>query len=300
MLVATHGLRLPLRDIEEPDIQKVVAGGNMIVALTAEHRIRHVASNPALRLREQYWTRVVDIAISRAYEGMCVGLIEDGTCMLAKRALRSITAGNYDTPQIQNREFERINDTVKSWTDVIQLAVSDAIFALHKDGTVSCCEFSRPFTEPIYNRVRMWRDVRKLIVGSQCSVIGITNDRTILVDGFNLTRNQDRIANGCKHIDIVDVILGGSECERILFLDKNGRICNPEGEAVYPGFYTDVLGNWDYALLARDAEHKLHVLDPGCFHIANEGECEAWGRVASYTILNQGFSQGAVVAVCVE
>ena len=132
MLVATHGMKLPLRDIEGPDIQKVVAGGDMLVAITAEHRIRHVASDPTLRLREQYWTRVVDAAISRFHEGMCVGLIEDGTCMLAKRALRSITARNYNPQQAQNREFERVNDTVKSWSDVIQLAVSDAIFALHK------------------------------------------------------------------------------------------------------------------------------------------------------------------------
>ena len=297
MLFATHGVKLPLRGLEGPGIQKLAAGSNMLVAITAEHRIRHVASDPDLGLREQYWTRVVDIAISRTYEGMCVGLIEDGTCMLGKRALRRVTAANYDSPQRQDREFKRINDTVKSWRNVIQLAVSDAIFALHRDGTVSCCEFSRPFTEPEYKDVQSWRGVRKLVVGNQCSVAGITDDGTILVDGFNLIRNQDRIASGCRHIDIADIILGGSECERILFLDKEGRIRDTDGKDAYPGTYIDALGNWDYTLLARDVEHRLHVLDPGCFHIADDGECEAWGRVASYAILNQEFSQGAVVAV---
>lgn len=298
MLVATHGMKLSIRDIEGPSIQKVVAGGDMLVAITSEHRIRHVASNPALHLREQYWTRVTDVAISRVCEGMCVGLIEDGTCMLAKRALRRITAGNYDSQQDRDREFVRVNDTIKSWSDVIQLAVSDAIFALHKDGTVSCCEFSRPFAEPIYKRIHRWKGVQKLAVGSQCSVVGITNAGTILIDGFNLTHKEEKIVNSCSHLDIADVILCGSECERVLFLDKEGQIWDINGKEAFPGTYIDVLGDWSYTLIARDAEHKLHVLDPGCFHIANEGECEAWGRVASYAILNQGFSQGAVVAVC--
>ena len=294
MLIATNGIRLPLRDIKGEGITKVVAGNNMIVAITNNHHIRFIPSNPDLPLSEFLGIRVEDVAISKIYNGLCIGLLEDGTC----RLLYCITAGKTKTQNSQYDEFRWIDDTIRRWRDVVQLVVSDAIFALHIDGRVSCCEFSRHFMEPSYGRVQCWEGIRKLVVGSQCSVAGITHEGTILVDGQNMIRNQDRIVNSSTRIDIADIIMGGSECERILFLDKGGRICDFDGEAVYPGIYRDVLGNWDYTLLARDYKHKLHVLDPGCFHIANEGECEAWGRVSSYAILNQGFNQGAVVAVC--
>ena len=294
MLIATNGLKLPLRDFNGEDIIKVVAGNNMIVAIINNHRIRVISSNPNMRLFKLFGPKVIDVAISKVYKGLCVGLHEDGTCML----LRGITPENTRTNNFQEEKLLWIDDTIRRWRDVIQLAVSDAIFALHIDGTVSCCEFSRPFTKPSYGRVQCWEGIRKLVVGSQCSVAGITHEGTILVDGHNLIRNQDRIAKSSKRIDITDIILGGSECERILFLDKEGHICDFDGEVVYPGIFRDVLGNWDYTLLARDFKQKLHVLDPGCFHIAYEGECEAWGRVSSYAILNQGFDQGAVVAVC--
>ena len=300
MLVATHGIKLALRHIDGSDIRKVAAGADLLVAITADHRIRHIARNPDLQLREQYWTRVVDVAISGFAEGMCVGLIADGTCMLSKRALRSIATCYHETLQSQNREFERINNTIKSWTNVIQLAVSDAIFALHEDGTVSCCEFSRPFTESKYRHVQSWCGIRKVVVGSQDSIVGITDDGQIRVDGYNLLPRENEIVRSGSRIDAVDVVLGGSECERILFLDREGYIRDMDGNVTYPGTYTDVLGNWDYTLLARDAEQKLHVLDAGCYHIANEGECESWGRVSSYAILNQEFGKGAVVAVCAD
>ena len=296
MLVATHGIQLPIDCIYWPGARKIAAGNDAIAVVTADHRVRQITKKPEVRLREQYWTRVTDVALSSCIEGMCVGLIEDGTCMLSKRALRWWLDALYRGMRL-DREFDLVNNAVKAWTQVVQIAVSDAIFALRSDGTVCCCELTPAHERPQYRQVRFWRDVRRLVVGNQCSVAGITGDGRILLDGANLERKQDRVLEISGRFAVRDILLGGSECERMLFLDTEGHIRDLKGSIVFPGVYTDALSHWDYTLLARDESRRLHVLDGGCFQMATEAECAAWGPVSSYAIMGQGTGKGAVVAL---
>ena len=59
------------------------------------------------------------MALVSGREGAAIGLVEDGTCLIAKRPIRLICEDRW-------LNFEHINGIVKSWNDLIQVAASDA------------------------------------------------------------------------------------------------------------------------------------------------------------------------------
>ena len=63
--------------------------------------------------------RINQIGISKWAEGAAIGLVEDGTCLIAKRPICLICEDRW-------LNFEHINGIVKSWNDLIQVAASDA------------------------------------------------------------------------------------------------------------------------------------------------------------------------------
>lgn len=299
MLKVPESFPRDVRGLDGPDIVKVAAGNGVVAVITRDHRVRHLALDPEYALREQYWTRVTDIAVSQLIGGLCVGLIEDGTCMVSKRALRRASRNSADLETGQNALFEQINHTISSWQNVVQVAVSDAIFALHADGTVSCCELRPGGKPPDYPEVPLWRDVKRIAVGLQCGVAGITEEGRVLVDGGNLTdglhHRRPVFADG---LDARDICLIGPECEAIYILDARGHVVTNDGKPVSQGVYRDVCSGWNGALLARDFDDRLRVLTPRLGYLEGEEACALWEGVRSYALIQVGYEKSYAVALC--
>lgn len=212
-LLFTENTPFDTSDWEHKNIKQVFAGLNCIMAVTESGETLQKIIDKDVMARTEYWTRIKQISISKWAEGAAIGLVEDGTCLIAKRAVRKMCE-NF------RLNFNVINDTVKSWKDVVQVASSDAFFALHSDGTVEYVSFCRAYQQE-YREVEAWRDVKRIVTGTQNSVLGITADGRVLAAGYNLDRKKDKLSQ-CKNV--VDLYPLGSECEDIYVLRNDGCV----------------------------------------------------------------------------
>ncbi len=212
-LLYTNNIPFDMRDWNTKQIKDVYAGKNCIMAITEDGETLQKISNPEYKSRTQYWTRIRQIGISRWAEGAAIGLVEDGTCLIAKRPIRLMC-------EERRLNFERINDTVKSWTDVIQVAASDAFFALRSDGTVRYVSFCERY-QAEYEEIKDWREVIRIATGVQNSIFGITKNGKILAAGGNAMNVKSYLS---KYDNVIDVYPTGSECEDIYVLTMDGSV----------------------------------------------------------------------------
>ena len=215
-----------MSDWENESIRKVYAGTNCIMAITDDGRVLQKVTDEKYGARTKYWTRIRQIAVSKWWAGAAIGLVSDGTCLIAKRPIRS-------GPEGARYSFDQINETVKSWHDIVQVAVSDAFFALDSTGRVHCSHFSQRLQdEDDYREVICWENVAKIVPGVQNSLFGVTKDGKILCAGLN---TGERGPNGdlnkkLAHItDAVDVFPTGSECEKIVIGRRDGTLVDQRG-----------------------------------------------------------------------
>lgn len=210
-LVYTENLPFDVSDWEKKTIKKVFAGENCIMAITETGETLQKIKNAQFMARTEYWTRIRQIGISKWAEGVAIGLVEDGTCMISKRPVRDISKD-------RRVDFDRINNTVKSWKNVVQVAASDAFFALHSDGTVSFASFCENCPTE-YMAVNGWQNVRRIVTGTQNSVFGITKNGEVLVAGHNGDNLKEKLSE-CKNV--IDICPTGSECEDVYVLTADG------------------------------------------------------------------------------
>lgn len=90
-LLYTKNIGFDMKDWENLPIKKVFAGTDCIMAVTKDGRTFQKIANPNLASRTQYWTRIEQISVSDYCCGHAIGLVQDGTCMVAKRPLRYLT-----------------------------------------------------------------------------------------------------------------------------------------------------------------------------------------------------------------
>lgn len=205
-------------------LSRVYAGAGCAMALTEDGRVLQKVSDEGVAARLDYWKNICDISVSQCFSGLSVGLVKDGTCMVSKRALRrccELTGGSFDA----------INSRIKALTDIVQVCVSDAIFALDAFGRVHKILLGR---RDAYPQVERWEDIARLAVGSQDLVIGITRAGKLLCDGGNSLRGphgdlrpQLAACNG-----VVDVGIMGSEGERLLLALEDGSVADHRGNVL--------------------------------------------------------------------
>lgn len=224
-LLYTDNVGFDMSDWEKMQICKVFAGTNCIMAITDTGEVLQKITNPSYAARTKYWTRITEIALSNWATGVAIGLVSDGTCMISKRPIREC---DYE------RRFDIINNEVKSWTDIVQVAVSDAFFGLDRAGNVHYAPLSQYGIDD-YRRVEQWKNIKKIVTGNQNSIFAITTDGNVLAEGGNCRRGPfgdvSSLFSGIK--DVVDIFTSGSECEEILLLLKDGKIVNLYGDVVY-------------------------------------------------------------------
>lgn len=283
-LLYTDNVEFDLKDWENLGIKRVFAGENCVMAITENGKVLQKICKRDYAARTEYWTRIRQISISRWADGLAIGLVEDGTCMIAKRPVRYLCE-NF------RQSFDRVNNTVKAWTDVVQVEASDAFFALRRDGTVeyvSLCAYPQD-----YAQVTQWRDVVKIKTGIQNSVFGITRDGKVLFAGRNTRNCGDAIA---RYNQVVDVCPTGSECEAVYLLLADGRVVHardPEKNTGSMEKYKCLDGHFHYRIFALTQTQRLAELcgpdSPSVF----PGDY----RITSFAVGDHDYGQPFVIAV---
>ena len=221
-LLYTDNIGFDMRDWERLPIKEVFAGTNCIMAITEDGRTLQKIKNRSFAARTQYWTRITQISLSNCLSGHAIGLVCDGTCLISKRPLRYLT----DRRNFEGAlSFEWVNDKVRSWTGIVQVAVSDAYFALDEDGRVHYAATHR-YEESDYSVVTSWRDVKKIVTANQNGVLGITKDGKVLCAGGNFTRDPSGYTRKrlSKLSGVVDACVTGSEAEQVIVALDDGSI----------------------------------------------------------------------------
>lgn len=247
-LLYSSNIGFNMSDWENESLTKVFAGANCIMALTADGRVLQKTDSVDISARTKYWRNIKTIAISGWLPGAALGLLEDGTCMISKRPLRRYCEGNGFSVY-----FNKINDTVKSWHDIKEIAVSDAFFALGQDGRVRYVPF-HPHDD-YYSTVSCWSDIDHIVTGLQSSIIGITKDGKVLASGGNMnSRRNDNMTN------VKSACCMGSECEVVYYLLKDGTVVSNYGTLLDIKPTVAIIGHFDYSGIAHHADMTLTML----------------------------------------
>ncbi|MBR6419410.1 MAG: hypothetical protein IKS42_03665 [Oscillospiraceae bacterium] len=221
-LIFTDNIGFDMNDWVNQPIKKVFAGTGCIMAITEDGRTLQKTMDPNCAAAVKYWTRIKDISLSACATGLAIGLVSDGTCLIAKKPARrmlNIREGYEHIP------FETVNETIKSWNHIVQVEASDAFFAVTDEGRVCYAPLSRYGIDE-YREVLYWENIRRISVGLCDSIIGITNDGHMRCAGANLTHGPhgDLTKRLAAYDDIIDVCMSGSECESIVIAHRNGTV----------------------------------------------------------------------------
>lgn len=226
-IIYTENIGYNLRTWRCEPIKRVFAGTGCIMALTSDGKALKEPEPPFFNAKPpQYvWQEYIqDISISKWSVGMAIGLTIDGTCVIAEQPQRRISQdyGRFS--------FATIRDQVKSWSNIVQVAVSDTYFALDCNGNVHMAAIDSR-TKDDYSEVTCWSNVGRLVTGTQSSVFGITNDGRLLCAGCALQRGPH---GDIGHIlsskrDVMDVFPTGGECQKLLIAYRDGTVEDLEG-----------------------------------------------------------------------
>ena len=295
-LVYTENIEFDMRDWEREPIEKVFAGERCIMAITSDGRTLQKIKDKKVEARTKDWKRIRQIAISNVIQGLAIGLVSDGTCMIAKRPLRKICGPGY-----RNFSFDMIHNEIKRWTNIVQVEVSDAFFALDADGYVHVSAMNE-YTRRDYSDVTFWRNVKRIVTGSQNSLLGITGDGHVLCAGANFKSGPhgDITEKLRSHSGVVDVFPTGSECEQIYFAFRDGSVQDYNGHQIavktlntaVPAKLFD--GTFAYNVLILDEQDQLHKLEYDKPVQLFQGE----GKVKSFACC-EGSSYGNPVVLAV-
>jgi len=215
-LLKTSGCPFSFDDWAGERIIKVFAGLECVMALTADGVVLQKVLDDALAARTEFWKNIKDISLSNCFPSLAVGLLNDGTCMVSKRPLRKIC-------EMNGIQFDDINNRIKALRDIVEVAVSDAVFALDKYGRVHHIALSRYDN---YNKVETFENVDRIITGNQCAVFCITKDSKVLCDGSNCVSGpHGELKNTLSGVDnVADICVMGSECEQIVLAFKDATV----------------------------------------------------------------------------
>ena len=218
MLFYSHDPGFSLKEWKNLPLKRIFAGLDCVMAITEDGQVLQKIADPAYAARTHYWKSITEIAISSHVAGAVLGLVSDGTCMVAKRPLRE----HFGEPGMR-----RINETVKSWRDITAICASDAFFALDKDGRVHHVSFD-PQRDP-YQDTESWEDVVFLTTGNQDSVFGVTRQGKVLFAGHNCVDGPNGDLRERPFYDVTGVCPAGSECERLLLFYRDGTVTDLQG-----------------------------------------------------------------------
>ena len=280
-LLYTDNIGFDMTDWEREPIERVFAGTNCIMAVTLDGRVLQKTDSSEYTARTQYWQRIRQLSVSKCISGLAIGLVEDGTCMISKRALRRITG-----PGWNNASFDSIHEQIKGWKDLVQVEVSDSFFGLDRAGKVHAAAFNSALRQDYCPELERWTGVKRIVVGNQNSIFGITEEGRLLCAGSNLLRGpHGDIRKALRDLEgVVDVFPTGSECETVLIAFRDGSVRDHRGSLLpvrtvpAPGPRQVFDGTFYYNVLFADAKGELIRWNSGKLNLPFNGK----GRIISF------------------
>lgn len=289
-LLYTDNIGFDMKDWEKESISKVFAGNGCIMALTDKGKVLQKTDNPNTAANVDYWRNIKQISLSKLIPGLAIGLNADGTCEISEKALYNSGYSGYRTNSIY--------DTVMQLKNIVQVEVSDTLFALDYHGNVLCSEgaFSK------YYGVNHWNGVRRIVTGLQDSVFGITLDGRILYAGANVQRGpHGDIGKYTSSLSGVrDIYPTGSECEDLFIVFNDGTVKNLYDKTLY----TDALqapsgkiidGHFNYSSFVLNSERQL--VDVSRRNADANPIFNGRKKIVSFAVGDHGYSKPFVLAV---
>ena len=292
-LLYTKKIPFSLEDWKNKTIIKLAAGSGCVMAVTKEGEVLQGITDEDKAAATKFWKNIKDVAVSKVYCGMAIGLVKDGTCMISKKPLRTYIEGN----GLSQWHFERVNNAVKSWKDIVQVACSDAFFALDAGGKVHCAEYDN---SDDYYAANNWKGIARIVPGNQNSLFGITYQGNVLCSGGNLSGSyRANMRTKLLNLEcVVDIWALGSECEKILYATKEGCVYNLEGELIAEGCARKAPvfdGNFVICgIRMADGSMKLHMYNQQ----KDLQIVEKWEEITGFAIGDSGYGNAFVIGTC--
>ena len=103
-LLYTKKIPFSLKDWKNKKIVSVTAGADCIMAITKDGEVLQKITEEHAAAATKFWKNIKDIAVSKVCPGIAIGLVNDGTCMIAKKPLRDFVEGKANFVQWGNFE----------------------------------------------------------------------------------------------------------------------------------------------------------------------------------------------------
>lgn len=198
------------------NLTKVYAGNGCVMAIDREGKAL-CRTAPGLEREDlDDWIQIQSISVSQHVPGLAVGLTRDGTCLVTGKALKRFC-------ETTGASFRSAVATIASWRNIVQVQVSDAVFALDRWGRVHCVSLTRGTD---YSSLDQWRPVRRIVTGNQDAIFGITADGRVLCAGHNCLRGPrgDMTETLAALERVSDICAIGSECGRVIVACADGSL----------------------------------------------------------------------------
>ena len=207
-IICTKNARFRFRQWDWHEIKKLYGGIGVVMALYRNGEVHTLTESNNIDCHTSHWRNIADLAISNLVPGAAIGLKRDGTCI-------SSVGHTYG---------------VHTLCDIIEVAASDAFFALDKYGKVHCIPLKG--MHPDYSAVASWKNIAHIAVGNQDAVFGITYDGKVVCAGANCENGPMGNMNDLlKDVgNIAAICVQGAESGRVILFDKDGNIFPLGGE----------------------------------------------------------------------
>ncbi len=207
-------------DWQTKNIRNIFAGNSCIMAITDSSEVLQKVADEKLAENTQYWRNIKTISISQCFPALAVGLTDYGTCIISSNALM-------DCCKITGQSFNYIDSEIRSLKNIVEIAVSDAIFALDSFGYVHHIPI---WNKDAYKAVDNWRNISHIAVGNQDAVFGITDCGKVVCAGGNfktgLFGNTPQLS---EFENVTDICAMGAESNELILALANGKIVNSYG-----------------------------------------------------------------------
>ncbi len=234
---------------------------------------------------ENGWDTIKQICVSKFMGRTVVGLRANGTCVAYIDPEKNVNPGS--------ALFS--NKRISGWRNIVEIAVSDAIFGLDSSGKVHHFSFYKPDD---YYLVDEWENVSHIVTGAQNSVFGITNDGRVLCAGSNC---DERLCTALsQEKDVKDICATGSECEVVFLLNNDNTISTIKSirrlESVTESHFIKLFGHFYYTVFAQTDKGTVIPLVSD-FDSKDYERISRWNNIYSFSLGQRGYSRPFAIAV---
>ena len=225
------------------------------------------------------WKNIVKADCSKYMDDTFIGLRKDGTCLAY-------------TARPSGRRI------VEDWTDIVEVAASDAFFGLDRNGEVHHIHLTTDrYNHDDYFETEFWHDIEHIRGGVCNSVFGITSEGKVVCEGGNCSQ---RIKDACaEKEDVVDIYVTGSEAQDVFFLHKDGSFSCLDKWFIFPyesDLFVQFAGHWSKTVFAIQKDRTLVPLSKGMPDKITDTVLE-WSPVMSIAFGQKNYDPPFAVAV---